>query len=53
MAVNFADEMSRTWQDSLTCRKILRHGPGGFTSHPKEVVLRTFIALKSEVLGPV
>jgi hypothetical protein len=32
---------------SLTCRKILRHGSSGFTSHPKEVVLRIFIALKN------
>jgi hypothetical protein len=31
---------------SLTCRKILRHGTCGFTSHPKERVLRIFIALK-------
>jgi hypothetical protein len=31
----------------LTCRKILRHGIWGFTSHPKEVVLRIFIALKN------
>jgi hypothetical protein len=31
----------------LTCRKILRHGTSGFTSHPKEGVLRIFIALKN------
>jgi hypothetical protein len=46
----------------LTCRKILRHGTSGFTSHPKEGVLLTFIALKnpsswpcsnSRTLGPV
>jgi hypothetical protein len=30
---------------SLTCRKILRHGTSGFTSHPKESVVRIFIAL--------
>jgi hypothetical protein len=30
---------------SFTCRKILRHGTSGFTSHPKEGVL-IFIALK-------
>jgi hypothetical protein len=30
----------------LTCRKILRHETSGFTSHPKEGVLRIFIALK-------
>jgi hypothetical protein len=28
---------------SFTCRKILRHGTSGFTSHPKEGVLRIFI----------
>jgi hypothetical protein len=32
---------------SLTCRKILRHGISGFTSSPKEGVLRIFIALKN------
>jgi hypothetical protein len=32
---------------SLTCRKILRHGTSGFTSYPKEVVLRIFISLKN------
>jgi hypothetical protein len=31
----------------LTCRKILRHGTSGFTSHPKEDVLRIFLALKN------
>jgi hypothetical protein len=31
---------------SLTCRKILRHETDGFTSPPKEVVIRIFIALK-------
>jgi hypothetical protein len=47
---------------SLTCRKILRHGASGFTSYPKEDVLRIFIALKNpspmaglnpRLLGPV
>jgi hypothetical protein len=32
---------------SLTHSKILRHGTSGFTSHPKEGVLRIFIALKN------
>jgi hypothetical protein len=32
---------------SLTCRKILRYGKSGFTSHPKENVLRIFIGLKN------
>jgi hypothetical protein len=31
---------------SLTCRKILRHGASGFTSHPKEGVLRVLSPLK-------
>jgi hypothetical protein len=48
-------------QRSLTC-KMLRHGTAGFTSPPKEVVLRIFIALKiylprpslnPRTLGPV
>jgi hypothetical protein len=47
---------------SFTCRKILRHGTSGFTSRPKEGVLRICIALKSpspwpgpnpQLLGPV
>jgi hypothetical protein len=46
----------------FTCRKILRHETSGFTSHPKEGVLRIFIALKNpspwrcsnpQPLGPV
>jgi hypothetical protein len=31
----------------LTFRKILRHGTSAFTSHPKEGVLRIFIAIKN------
>jgi hypothetical protein len=31
----------------LTCRKILRHETSGFISHPKDGVLRIFIALKN------
>jgi hypothetical protein len=34
-------------QGVLKCRKILRHGADGFTSHPMEVVLRNFITLKN------
>jgi hypothetical protein len=34
---------------SLTGRKSLRHGTSGFTSHPKEGVLRIFIALKNQL----
>jgi hypothetical protein len=49
-------------KSSLTCRKILRHGTSGFDFHPKECVLRIFIALKNpspwpgsnpQTLGPV
>jgi hypothetical protein len=36
--------------ESLTCRKILRHGASGFTSHPKKGVLRICIALKPSPL---
>jgi hypothetical protein len=36
----------------LTCRKILRHGTSGFTSHPKEDVLRIFIALNQTRPSP-
>jgi hypothetical protein len=47
---------------SFRCRKILRHGTSGFTSHPKKGVLRIFVALKNpspwscsnpQPLGPV
>jgi hypothetical protein len=31
----------------LTCRKILLNGASSFTSHPKEGLLRMFIALKN------
>jgi hypothetical protein len=37
---------------SLTCRKILRLGTPGFASHPKEGVLRNFIALKNSSPWP-
>jgi hypothetical protein len=37
---------------SFTCRKILRHGISGFTSHPKKVVLRIFIDLKNPSSWP-
>jgi hypothetical protein len=35
-----------TSKNSLTCRKILRHGAHGITFPPKEGVLRIYIALK-------
>jgi hypothetical protein len=40
-------------QGSLTCRKILRHGVCGFTSHPNQCVLRNVIALEVHPLGRV
>jgi hypothetical protein len=44
---NFASQYLKYLKWSFTCRKILRHGTSGFTSHPKEGVLRIFIALKN------
>jgi hypothetical protein len=44
---NFAYQYLKYHKGSLTCRKILRYGTIGFTSHPKEGVLRIFIALKN------
>jgi hypothetical protein len=43
-----------TWDFNrfLTCHKILRHGTSGFTSHPKKVVLRIFIALQNPSTWP-
>jgi hypothetical protein len=46
---NLVYPSSWDFKGSLTCRKILRHGTSGFTSHPKEGVLRTFIALKKSI----
>jgi hypothetical protein len=40
------------FKSSLICHKILRHGNSGFTSHPKEGVLRIFIVLKSPLPSP-
>jgi hypothetical protein len=51
-----------TSKGSWTCRKILRYGADGFTSPPKEGVLRIFIAFKTsspqlglnqQTLGPM
>jgi hypothetical protein len=44
---NFAYQYLKYLKGSSTCRKILRHGTSGFTSHPKESLLRIFIALKN------
>jgi hypothetical protein len=37
---------------SFICHKILRHGTSGFTSHPKEGVLRIIIAFENPSLWP-
>jgi hypothetical protein len=39
--------------ESLICHQTLRHGSSGFTSRPKEGVLRVFIDLKIHHLGRV
>jgi hypothetical protein len=44
---NFVYPSQWDFKRSLICRKILQHGTSGFTSHPKEGVLRIFIALKN------
>jgi hypothetical protein len=44
---NFAYDYLKYLKGSFTCRKILRHRTSGFTSHPKEGVLRIFISLKT------
>jgi hypothetical protein len=42
-----AKYLCHTPQGFFPCHKILQHGTGGFTSPPKKVVLRIFIALKN------
>jgi hypothetical protein len=49
---DFAFQYLKYLKGPLICRKILRHGPSGFTSHPKERVLRIFIALKNPSSRP-
>jgi hypothetical protein len=49
--VNSAYQCLSCLKGSLTCRKLLRHGADGFTSHPKEVVLRIFLAVKHPLLS--
>jgi hypothetical protein len=44
---NFANQYLRYLNGSSTCRKVLRHGTSRFTFHPKEGVLRIFIAFKN------
>jgi hypothetical protein len=51
MAAEFCMPVSLSYLNgSLTCRKILRHGADGFTSPPKEAVLRIFIDFKNPSL---
>jgi hypothetical protein len=49
----FAYQYLRHVKGSLTCRNILRRGISTFTSHPKEGVLRFFIALNIHRLDRV
>jgi hypothetical protein len=44
---NFAYQYLKYLKGSLICRKSLRHGTSGFTSHPMEGVLRILIVLKN------
>jgi hypothetical protein len=44
---NFAYQYLRYLKGSLTFHKIVRHGTYGFTSHPKEGVLRIYIPIKN------
>jgi hypothetical protein len=44
---NFAYQYLKYLKGSLTCRKILQRGTSGFTSHPKEGVLLSFITVKN------
>jgi hypothetical protein len=48
---NFAYQYLKYLQGSLTFRKILRHVTSGFTSHPKECVLRILSLLNVSRLG--
>jgi hypothetical protein len=43
----FDQQYLKHLKGSLTCRKILRNGTSGFTSHRKESVLPIFITLKN------
>jgi hypothetical protein len=48
MSLNFADVTSQScYARFFTCRKTLRHEASGFTSHPKEGLLRIFIVIKN------
>jgi hypothetical protein len=47
MALALRSNFINTSKQSLTLRKILRHGADGFTSSTKQRVLRIFVALKN------
>jgi hypothetical protein len=47
MSENFVYQYTKYFKGSFTCRKTLRHETSGFTSHPKEGVLRIFISLRN------
>jgi hypothetical protein len=49
---NFSCQYLKYLNGSLTRHKILRHGTSGFTYHPKEGVLRIFIALTNSSPRP-
>jgi hypothetical protein len=49
--VNSAYQYLSCLKGCLTCRKLLRHGADGFASHPKEVVLLIFVAVKHPLLS--
>jgi hypothetical protein len=51
-SANFAYQYLKYLKGPLTCRKVLRHGTSGFTSHPKEDVLRICIASKNLSFRP-
>jgi hypothetical protein len=51
MSKNFYFQYLKYLKGSLTYRKILRHGTSGFISHPKEGMLRNFIALKKKSIA--
>jgi hypothetical protein len=50
MSLNLANVVCHTTQGLLTCHKILWHEADGFTSPPKEGMLRIFIVLKNPSL---
>jgi hypothetical protein len=49
---NFAHQYLKYLEGYLTCLKILWHGTSGFTFHPKEGMLRIFVALINPLPRP-